>query len=374
MNDNNEQKDINKFFNDIPQSNVGNNNGVTNQNAQSEIKASGVIPMEDNKEVINDSNTISIEKEDTTLPEFSNNAATIGEIKPDKQKSPITMLVLFVLLISFILFMPNIISLANKYLGTNFNTNNGVNTDPANNNNDDDNKKEEDTNDSRIYTISPSLSIKIGSLVLSGFEKIQSNELYQFKFNIQNTGTATYQFNKKLYVDFFNSNDTFIERKLIDITSISSGSNEQISVNISKEVYDTGHKVEAVLRDVDDYPQVSITDNQLQCSKDNRIITYTFKDNKLIAIKDNTKYYKTGSLESYSNELVEKKMIIKNMDSIDGVTAILVEDDSGYETTININYESTSYDKLTYKDKYYEKNTLSKVIDFELKASDYTCN
>ena len=43
------------------------------------------------------STVIDIESNNSDLPTFNNNASTIGKIKPDKQKSPFTMLFLFVI-------------------------------------------------------------------------------------------------------------------------------------------------------------------------------------------------------------------------------------------------------------------------------------
>ena len=67
-------------------------------------------------------------------------------------------------------------------------------------------------------------------------------------------------------------------------------------------------------------------------------------------------------------------MEINKLDNINGVTAVLTEDETGYLTTININYETAQYSELTYKNKYYDKDTLSKIIDFDLKSSGYSCN
>ena len=363
MNENNENKEQNKFFNDIPQSQA------SNLNVKEETNNQGIIPDEVNKE--DNPDTINLSVDDTNLPQFNNNAATIGELKPDKQKSPLLMIVLFGLLFAFIIFMPEAISLVNKYLGTNLNTNNGVDFSSTDTN---DKKDDNNTIDNRIYTISSSLSIKLGDITLSNFTKTQSDDKYIISFTIKNTSTTAYSFAKKLYLDFYNSTDTFIERRLVETESIASSSTINASTEISKETYDNGLKVEGTLRDQDDYPQVSIASNELKCVKGNQTIKYTFKNDKLISINDSTKYFKTSDIESYSTELINKKMEINKLDNINGVTAVLTEDETGYLTTININYETAQYSELTYKNKYYDKDTLSKIIDFELKSSGYSCN
>ena len=321
----------------------------------------------DNKTEL-DSNAVNIESDDKDLPTFNNNAATIGTIKPDKQKSPVAMIVLFSALICFILFMPQIITFVNKYLGTNFNANNGTNLSGGN-----EKKEEENYDDIDKYTIKDDLSIKLDKLVISKFKKSEESSKYIISFNIENTNNEIYSFEKKLYLDFFNSNNEFIERHLVEIESINANNNVNSSVELSRSAYETGVKVEAVLRSVDDYLNIKLTNNKLTCKKDNIEILFGFTNDKLTSIHEVDTYTKGQDILDYSNKLMDAKVIVDSMDKIDGVNALLTEGEDKFIVSFDVNYEYASYNNIPYKENYYDRDTLAKQVKFELDAKNFKC-
>ena len=322
--------------------------------------------------------------ENGDLPQFNETAQTIGKIKPDKQKSPIAMLILFGILIAFILYMPEAVRLISEYMpdqvqkieelfGIDETMLNGVNSDIYGGE-DEPKEEENNTNTLKLLDLTNTLEIKLNDLSITNLNKTVNNGNYYINFNIKNNKTTAYTFSKKLYLDFYNSKDVFINRSLVDITSIDPSSTVESYALISKDVYDNGTKIIAVLRNGDDYPSVTIQDNMLTCKNDTRTIIYGFKDNKLISINDTQTNQKIADLSTYASVLTEKKKEIGEMDAIPGVTAVLTEDETGYVTTISLNYTTAEYSKLTYKEDYYDKDTKPKVISFELVSKGYTCN
>ena len=136
----------------------------------------------------------------------------------------------------------------------------------------------------------------------------------------------------------------------------------------------TGIKVEVLLRGEDDYPNVVPDGNIITCKKDERTIIFTFRENKLATILDTNNYNKNININDYTNILLDKKTVINAMDTLDGVTAVLTEGDNGFVTSISIDYNLANYDNFNYKEDYYKKDTLPKVVNFELNAKGYTCN
>ena len=393
MDNQNNGQDINDVLNDLPKSNIDGKdlinpiqnvanenmfNAAVNETVEEEqpieIQTENeqeTIKMESQDLYYGPKNTepiINIESNNNDLPTFNNNAATIGKIKPDKQKSPFTMLFLFIVLGAFIIFMPEAIKLANKYLGTNLNANDGINNNeyvPKNDQIEDDG--------TRIYTITDNLTIKLDKIMLNSFKKEYDGNVYVLNFKVLNPNNEEYEFKKKLYLDFYNSENTFMIRRLVSISKVNPNENVILSVNIDKEVFENGSKVEGTLRTVDDYPNIKLEDNKLTCTKERRILTFNFNNNKLNRINDYNSYLKSTDLETYNQDYMTKKQMVSSMDAVDGVDAILTENETMYSTTITINYETASYNNLVFKDDYYERDTLAKQISFELTSKEYTC-
>ena len=335
-------------------------------------------PKEEEIEVVSDDNPKT----------FNDNSQTIGTIKPDKQKSPMAMLVLFGVLILFILFMPEAVKKFNEYFGTDFNVQDGIyiqdnnDTNTTNNNtNNNTNNTNKNTNTNtnsnsnlKLYSLSETLTINVDKLVLSNFKKSSINNNYYIEYTIKNTDSTDYTFTRKLYLDFYNASDALIDRIIVDSNEVSASSTIQVSSIISKDVYDNGVKVEALFRSGEDYPKTTLTNNTLTCIKDNRTLLFNFKDNKLTDLSDTVNYLKGTDLNTYTNQLMNSKNIINNMDLLDGVNAIITESDTGFITKITVNYNTANYDTLTYKEDYYQKDTLDSTISFELKAKNYTCS
>jgi hypothetical protein len=305
---------------------------------------------------------------------FSDDNKTIGTLKPDKQKSPVSMIILFTILILFIAFMPQIITLTNTLLGTNLNANNGVNTNNTSTpTTTTDMNKTETTTDvtNNYYDINDTTTITIDNLKISSMKKNNDN----LSFTILNTNSTNYSFTKKLFFEFYDNNNTFISRSILDYSdAINSNATINASVYLGNDAYNKATKVELVLRSIDDYPSVSLTSDTLVCKNNTNTITYTFKDSKLNKILDVFTYTKSGDTTEYNNQVLTYKSKISKMDALTGVDAVLTENTTGFITSTSIDYSSASYKDLTTKTNYYDSNTQGKVVSFEMDAKGFTCN
>ena len=304
----------------------------------------------------------------TNIDTTQSDAKTIGTIKPDKQKSPITMLVLFGLLILFILFMPTVLSSINKYFGTNLNVN------PISSTENTEEETKEVKQDITMYPLNSDTVIFIDKIEFGNFTKDNTNG-YKLSFYIKNTGSVLYSFEKKLYLEYYNDDNTFVGRSYLEnVKDITGGVTNNYTVVIDSDIYNKGTKVEVIQRTDDDYPNVTLTDNQLTCTNENDNLVYTFDNSlKLTNIKDMYTYNKGSDLVLYNNDLLTYKTRIANLDLLDGVTAILSETDNGFITTVAIDYQSADYSKISSNTNYYIKDTYARVISFEMNAKGYTC-
>ncbi len=300
---------------------------------------------------------------------FNLGSTTIGTVKPDKQKSPIAMIVLFGALLAFMFFMPEAVSFFNETFGTDFNTHTGVSIEEIYENEEDESQKVV------MYDLNDKTEIFIERISFKSFVKSVDEDEYQMSFVMKNTGTQLYNFKKKLYFDFFDENKSFIGRSYLEnITQITGGISNNYKVNITKDIYDKAKKIELVQRTDDDYPEVTLVSNTLTCSNDKYNLVYTFDSNsKLTNIKDMYTYEKTSDPVEYSNDLLAYKTKVNNLDKIDGVTAVLTETDTGFMTSILIDYSIADYSKLSTDTNYYRKDTYAKVVSFEMTSKGYTC-
>lgn len=298
-------------------------------------------------------------------------ATTIGTIKPDKQKSPVAMLVLFTILLVFVLFMPTIINTVNSLLGTNLESHSGVVVDNSNTNEQEEEQTKEET---KMYNLAYDTVINYDKLEFSNFTKSYTDKYY-LSFSIKNSNTTLYTFDNKLYFDFYDETNTFISRVYLEtIKQITSGVTNNYNIEITQDIYSKATKFEIIERSEDDYPEVTITNNQLTCTKDNSNLVYTFNENKrLTYLRDMYTYIKGDDAFKYTSDIIAYKSKISNLDAQDGVTAVLTETDSGFITTIAVDYASADYSKLSSDTNYYVKETLAKVISFEMNSKGYNC-
>lgn len=312
----------------------------------------------------------------TTNKEVNTLSQSIGTIKPDKQKSPIAMLVLFGVLIVFVLFMPQIIEFSNKYLGTNLNANNG---EIINENKPQTNKPEE-TEEIKIYPLNSNTVIAKDTISFTNFQKSGEENKYVLNFNIKNSSSSPYSFDKKVYLDYLDSNNTLVGRSYINtLKTVASNATDPYKVDISNEIYQNATSVELVLRTDDDYPNVNISQNKLVCDKTRNneadTLVYTFSNLRLTSIKD-TKDISRGSDITdydYNSELLKYKERISNLNALDGVSGAVTESENGFMASVSIDYQNADYEKLSTDPNYYIKETYAKVIAFEMGARDFIC-
>ena len=372
MNDpkDNENKNISDFdeiINDIPNSAL---NTDKQEVPKQEVPRPEPKPEMNNEPIVQEKVPVDV----VDLPKFGANSSTLGTLKPDTQKSPIAMIVLFAVLILFIAFMPQLITLANNLLGTNLNANNGVKLDNTTTNNNNTSNETTDNNTTTFYDINETSSVPVDTLTLTNLKKNNVDNSYNISFTLNNSTINTYTFTKKLYLELYDANNTFISRSLVSSQSVAAGSSIDVTAYLSEDAYNKATKLEAVLRTTDDYPNISIVGTTLTCKNTTNNITYTFDNAGLIKILDVYTYIKGNDNVKYNSDLLTNRSIISRMDALTGVDAVLTENNNGFISSTAIDYSIAKYSELTYTTNYYDAKVLPKVISFENSAKGFACN
>lgn len=180
------------------------------------------------------------------------------------------------------------------------------------------------------------------------------------------------------YIELYSEENTLLQRFLIPKEEISSFRNLSYSM-VSN--YQNVKKIAIVLKEKNDYPQVSLKKNQnnegvLECEKGDEILTFLFKENQntLTRFEEAITYYSSES--SYNQILSDYTTLASSFKTVNGVEATLTPLGNGfyYEAIFQLEEMSVS-DASRYltKSSYYPKGTEAKVIAFELNSSGYTC-
>lgn len=331
----------------------------------------------DDVQIVDDGSKVDLpqtkEQKESSIPQnvdISTSSQTIGTVKPDKQKSPFAMLFLFGILIVFIVFMPTAIDLFNKYFGTDLNIDSLNNPTKVDEKKEDDNEKQE----IKMYDLKEETVITVGKIDFGGFKK-ENIEGYKITFYIKNNGNVLHKFDKKLYLEYYDDNNTFVGRTYLEnVKEITGGISNNYAFGIDNSINNRATKIEVVQRTEDDYPVVELTDNQLICTNETNSIIYTFNgESKLTKIQDTYMYIKDDDSMKYNNDLITYKSKLSRLDSMDGIDAVVTETDNGFMATTAIDYQYADYSKISSNTDYYIKETYAKTISFEMNAKGYTC-
>lgn len=308
---------------------------------------------------------------------FNSEEKIIYEIKEPKQGNPIVVILFFVIMIAFVIFLPNISNTLKKY----FNNTPQIST-PApivNNNTTDD--KEEITK----YRFGDAINVaEIGDLAINNviLSKNDVTGEYFASFTTVNNGSKPYTFDKKYYMIFY-SGEKLVYRALIhSYDAIDSFVSAQISLPITQSAYQQANSFLVEEITTERYPDVTLKDSDgdlqtLTCTHLNTEITYYFKDNLLEKISETYTTSKQDNI-NYDRILQEKNQMSTEYNQITGITSIMENhEESGYFILRN-NFDLVNIQDKTLTDlknySYFRYHETSKIVSFEIQTQGYTCS
>lgn len=313
------------------------------------------------------------------LPKFASEEKSIGTLKKDTQKSPVAMLILFGILIAVIYFIPIVTPYFSDILDKLGISNNseiydGIkNPDTTKDNTDtkDDTKKEPQKK--KTYTLAATETATLDKIEYTAFQKEQDGAYYYINYTITNKSTSTYSFTThKIFLEFYDDAKTYLGSTLVNTPSLNANSTVSVKSLANQSIYTNATTFQIVEKQADEYPDANLINNTLTCTLNNRILTYTFYNNKLTKIVDTDTYSDTST--NYTNTYIDAQTKVNTLNRVTGVNAIFVPETNKFTTNITIDYNIVNSNLTTNDTLYYVKDTSANTIKYELDALGYTCN
>ncbi len=307
---------------------------------------------------------------------YAGQEEVILEVKQKKEKGPWGVIFLFLILVSFVVFLPQLTPYINDYLNK---EDNQVKLKPEQKEKDPDDQIQKEV----FLTLSSDLLITNKDFELSAINIMTTDNLnYFITFNIKNKGKIAFDFNKKYYLQLYNAEETLLSRvKIYDSLPLEIEEMRNLKLP-SKAEAQGATKVSIVVLDVKDYPAITITPNEageqvLSCTYQNEQYNYLFSTDllKTINITNSDQVLNYALIEEYNNVKKNASLAMAKLSNIDGITGLFSETVEGFTTAVDINLNTTDAAILKELDKYeyFALDTLAKTIHFEMKAMGYTC-
>ena len=313
------------------------------------------------------------------LPKFASEEKSIGTLKKDTQKSPVAMLILFGILIAVIYFIPIVTPYFSDILDKLGISNNSEIYDGIQNN--DTTKDNTDTKDDtqkeppkkKTYTLAATENATLDKIEYTAFQKLQEDTYYYLSYTITNKSTSTYSFTThKIFLEFYDDAKTYLGSALVNTPSLNANSTVSVKSLVNQSIYTSATTFQIVEKQADEYPDANLINNTLTCTLNNRILTYTFYNNKLTKIVDTDTYSDTST--NYTNTYIDAQTKVNTLNRVTGVNAIFVPETNKFTTNITIDYNIVNSNLTTNDTLYYVKDTSANTIKYELDALGYTCN
>ena len=317
------------------------------------------------------------------MPKLSGDE-TIGMMKKDTQKSPVAMLILFVILILSVFLIPQITPYFSDVLKIFHIDDNSSIYDNNRKDNPSDDNANKDQNDNNLssdetkityYDLKEDTEITFGDLKISNFLKTTEGNNFYLSYKILNNGETSYSFrDHKIYFDFYNDSKTYLGRILIDMDNLASKEEITLKSPISETEYNQAISFEVLERTSADYQSVTLKNNKLTCTNSNHTIVYTFNSNNLVGLDDTFNYTFTINDDTYAKYSLDTQNTVNELNKVTGVSAGFVNRENGFTKTVRIDYSATEEDFTKYDRLYYKKNEKANTINYELESIGYKCD
>lgn len=274
----------------------------------------------------------------------------------NNNKSNISLIIFFALILVAIFFMPNIMKLFDK--------------DPKPVTSGEESKKTHvytPVLDNPIYSFTTDLSINYDGITINNFDLTNG-----FAFQLVNNKEESINNSDHYFLELYDNDETLLERLYlyIDNTMVPKAKK---SFNFSTKSF---NKIRLVKKAYSDYPYVNIAKTEeeeyiLTCTGSD---TYTYifdKDMKLNQIKYSYVEAKTSGLDYMNNAITYKNKAI-DLDTVNGIDATYQEGLNNFNF-LAIYYLSSITDNNVYNNKIYPLNTELKVVNFEMNSQEYIC-
>lgn len=283
----------------------------------------------------------------------------------DKEKragSPIFILIMFVIIIGFVFFIPEVYQRFNTQLADILGIGSKNKPNTVENNNVD------TSNVSEYYQLGSNSMITFNDITISNIS-LEDNilSLTISSENIVDLDSLNY------YLDFYKERKTFLGRRILTGT-ITGSKNFEIDVSnldVTTTTYmQVSHIDDSVIESINLHTDESGL-GEFTCTNDDTSYTYLFYYGGLV--KFTKKYtYSNENLNVYSTELTKYKKLEKQYNELSGVTSSIAESSNTFIYTLELDYETIENYKID-EDYKYNKGAKDNIIKFKMEARGYSC-
>lgn len=288
------------------------------------------------------------------------------ENKNEKEKKsghPIFILIIFVVLLGFVFKAPDIY----KFFNANIAKTLGVGSKEK------DNTPTIDTKDdkspvSEYFRIGSDDTLKYNEITISNATLLDN--ILSFDVEANNIDLTMLHY----YIEFFQEKYTFLGRRALK-GQVDSKKRIDIDVsglNLSNATYFNIAHIEDT-----SIPKFTLETDEsgignITCTKNSENYSYDFSLDKLVRVVYKHTY-SNDNLDIYSNELLKYKKVANENNNLNGVTALVTDNNGSLIYTLELDYSTIpTFNKITniYK---FNKDELSYIIKYKMDAEGYTC-
>lgn len=291
-----------------------------------------------------------------------------SEDQNEKQKkagNPLFILIIFIVLMGFVFFVPEIYKKYNselyEFLGLG-------------------SKKEENLSIEEKPNISPvSAYYQIGGKPTFKFNEISisnvslnENKVLSLSISVDDSFDLD---KSNYYVEFFKNRETFIGRRVLLGTV---NRNLSLDLDVSNLDVDTttyfviSHIDDSTINDNMDLPSDEAGLTTFVCQKDDTSYDYEFYLRKLVKVTKKITYT-NPNVEEYAEKLLEYQKLVKNYNEFRGVTSSIVENSNQFIFITEFDYGEVSNFSRIDDPHIFEKGKRDYVMDFKMDAEGYEC-
>ena len=285
--------------------------------------------------------------------------------KKRKAGSPIFILIIFIALLGFVFYVPEVYKKYNsnfaEFLGI------GVNKDEDEKNN---NHEDEKDAMSSYYQIGSLSSLEYNEIKLTDISLSDDKIL---SFTVETDGTLNFE-ELNYYLEFYQNRSLFIGRRALTGEMINS---KKFEIDVSNlDVTTTTYFVVSHIEDSVIGPIDMPTDESglgsLTCVKNDHSYLYDFNLGKLIKVTE--KYsYTNLDINKYSDELFIYEKKAKEYNEYIGITAIIADNSTTFIYSCEYDYTNVSKFSKIPNRYIFEGGTENNVIKFKMEAEGYEC-
>lgn len=300
-------------------------------------------------------------------------ANVIGVVEDKGSKSPLPLIILFLVLIAFAFGLPYITEYidAKKKEAPVVIPPQAKPKEPA--------EEVPKENEETSYDLNEMTTFTKNNMKFDTFQMKNENSVYYFTFQLTNMGTNEVLLsNNNYYFELYSSEMTLLARvKMVSEEAVKPSSSITLSYEVSENTSQNTAKVLLTQKQEMDYPQVTLQKNEageemLLCTKGSRSISYIFDSNyKLQKIHDS--YTADKAMTNYEEELNAYRLQTTTYNNLEGVSGSIAETSNGFTATTSIDLAKANLKEMN-QSYYFKKDTLSKTVHFQMESMNYTCN